>query len=435
VKGSNARRGRTLRRGGVVVTAVAIAAALTVSACSSDSGSSGGKVKINFSWWGDATRAAATEKAVAAFEAKNPNIDVVTQYAAFNAYNQKIATQIAGGNAPDVQQLDWGNQSQFAQRNVFADLSSGTAKIDLSGLDPSFAATGKSGDKQVAVPFGQATESIVVDTDLLAKYGVATPKPGWTWQDLGNFANDVHAKSNGKVAGMSDPGSTWAAFLSWQFQNGRKIYNDDGTIGFTQSDVESFWNFTTQYRKSGGFTAANLTSTLPNGPAEDPLAKGLAASEWDFDSIFGSHQAATGDKMALLPLPTVNGKTGMYAKPSMLLSVYSRSKHQKQAAALVDFLVNSPVAAAALGTSRGLFPNTAVRKTLAAKATDNDKTVADFEAASQSLLDAHPSAPPKGDGQLLTLMQRIYSSVSFGQTSVSSGAKEFMSQAKSIIGG
>jgi multiple sugar transport system substrate-binding protein len=425
------RPSRPLR---TVAAATTLVCALSLAACGSGSGSSdGGKVKLSFSWWGDASRAKATEAAVAAFEKAHPNITVSTQYATFASYNQKLATQIAGGGASDLIQIDWGNQSQYAKSNTLLDLASGPGKVDLSGLDPKFAGSGKEGDKQVAVPFGQATQSFVVDVTKLQSLGVSVPAAGWTWDDLKAYAQQVHDKSGGKVAGIADPGTTWAAFQSWLLQRGKQLYTDDGKLAFTQDDLAGFWTFCDDLRKSGAATPANQTATLISGPAEDPLAKGTAAAEWDYDSIYASHAAATKDTLALLLLPAESGQTGMYAKPSMLLSVYARSKHPKEAAELLSFLVNDPQAAAALGTSRGLFPNLAVRKQQDAGATGPDKVVSDFEAASASLLSATPPAPPKGDGQLITLMQRIYGAVSFGQQSPQDGAASFIQQAQQIL--
>lgn len=418
----------------VIAVAAAVVASLLLTACGGGSGGSGGKVKLSFSWWGDATRAKATQDAVAAFEKANPTITVSTQYATFGPYNQKLATQIAGGGAPDLMQIDWGNQSQYAQSNTLLDLATGPGATDITGLDPKFAGSGKDGAEQVAIPFGQTTQSIVVDVTELEALGVAVPKAGWTWDDVAAYGAEVRAKSKGKLYGIADPGTTWAAFQSWLLQNGKQLYTPEGRLGFAKDDLTAFWTYCDSLRKSGAATAANLTATLINGPAEDPLAKGTAAAEWDYDSIFASHAAATKDKLALVPLPTVGGQTGMYAKPSMLLSVYARSKHPKEAAELLSFLINDPAAAKALGTSRGLFPNLAVRKTLTAGATGNDKTVADFEAANASQLAPTPTAPPKGDGQLITLMQRIYGGVSFGQQSPSAGAGSFMQQAEQILG-
>jgi multiple sugar transport system substrate-binding protein len=416
----------------------AIAVALIASACGGSSGSktaTNSPVTLSFSWWGDATRATATQAAIDLFEKKNPLIKIKTSYAPFGSYETKIATQMAGGGAPDLLQVDSGFLTEFAARGVLDDLSKQSSVLTESGFDPKFAESGKAAGKLVAVPFGQTTQTLVVDTTKLNSLGVASPQPGWTWGDLKSWAQRVHDKSGGKVAGIADPGSTWGAFEAWQHQLGKQLYTSGGKIGFTASDLEDFWNFTSGLRKSGAATAAHVTSTIDGVPADEPLAKGLAAAEWDYDSVFASYVKATKDQLALVSLPTVSGKTGEYAKPSMLLSVSATSKHQKEAAQLLNFLVNDPTSAVALGTGRGLSPNLAVRQSLAASATGASKQVYAYEAAQQPTFEPTPPAPPKGDGQLLTLMQRTYQAIAFGQQSVSAGAASFMSQAANVITG
>src|SRR5919198_6013910 len=87
--------------------AVAVCLALAAAACGSGggSGSGGGTVNLSFAWWGDASRAKATQEAVALFQQQHSNIKVSTQYAPFADFFTKLATQVAGGNAPDLFQI------------------------------------------------------------------------------------------------------------------------------------------------------------------------------------------------------------------------------------------------------------------------------------------------------------------------------------------
>jgi multiple sugar transport system substrate-binding protein len=424
---------RTHRHRWLGVAAVLAAASLAAAGCSSGgSSSSNGKVTLNFSWWGDDTRAKVTQDAINLFVKQHPSITVKTQYAPFGPYGTKLATQVSGGNAPDLFQIDRSYQSQYAAEGVLANLGKYASALQLSGIDPNFLASGKYNNQQIGVPFGQTTQVIVVDAGKLQQLGVPAPQPTWTWQDLQSWGQQVHTKSGGKVSGIADPGGTWGAFQSWQYQHGKQMYAG-GKPAFTQADLESFWNFTLGMSKSGAATPASVTATINGVPADEPLAKGASVAEWDYDSVFASYTGATKDQLTILPLPSVDGKTGMFAAPSMLLSVSSRSKHPTEAAELLSFLVNDSGAASALGTGRGLFPNTQVRSTLAASATGAAKQVYEYEASVQSSMIPSPAAPPKGDSDLLAAMTRIYQGVTAGQQSVSAGAAAFMQQAASSI--
>src|SRR5579875_1423239 len=415
--------------------------ALLAAACGSGSagssapgGSGNGKATITFAWWGDAARAKVTIAAIRLFEKSHPNITVKTEYSPFGDYEQKINTQAAGGNMPDLVTVDRSVQNEYAQRGLLLDLDKyvpGT--LNLSGLDASFVASGKTDGKQYTVPMAQNMQAIVVDVTRLKSLGVPLPKPGWTWSDLAAWAKEITTRSHGRWYGIVDPGTLWPAFNSWEIQHGKSLYAN-GKIAFTAADLAGFWNFTSSLRRSGAGTSAQLTATVDGLPDDEPLLKGRAVAEWDYDSLFQMYSAGTSDKLTLVSLPTVGGKTGMFAQPSMMLGVSATSKYPKQATELLNFLVNSPAAARALGTSRGLFPNLKVRQQLASSATGPAKTVYDYEAANSGDLSPTPAAPPKGDNQLLTMMQRVYQQVAFGQLSPAQAAAQFVSQAKGIIG-
>lgn len=114
------RRSRT----GVAVTAAGLALGAVLTACSGTDGSTsaGGKVVLRYTWWGNPDRAARTQSAVDLFEKKHPDVDVQTSFAGYDAYKQKLATQAAGGDAPDVMQLDYRMIDQYASGGVLLDL-------------------------------------------------------------------------------------------------------------------------------------------------------------------------------------------------------------------------------------------------------------------------------------------------------------------------
>ena len=79
-------------------------------------------VTLRFSWWGGDSRAAATLEAIELYESLNPNVKIEAEYSAFSGYYQKLITQLASGNAPDLYQVDQGWVAELhARGNAFAD--------------------------------------------------------------------------------------------------------------------------------------------------------------------------------------------------------------------------------------------------------------------------------------------------------------------------
>ena len=62
------------------------------------------------------------EKFVKDFETEHPNITIELQKAPTDAASQKLTTQIAGGNPPDVAYVDASDTADFASRDALVDL-------------------------------------------------------------------------------------------------------------------------------------------------------------------------------------------------------------------------------------------------------------------------------------------------------------------------
>ena len=119
------------------ITALAAAAMLCTSLV--PSALADDKTTINILWWGSQTR---HEKTV---EELNPDIDVVMDYSDWNGYWTKLPAQVAGGQTPDVFQMDYLYLAQYAENNVLAELDSYIAdgSLDMSDVSDSVLRSGQ----------------------------------------------------------------------------------------------------------------------------------------------------------------------------------------------------------------------------------------------------------------------------------------------------
>src|SRR5687767_14417039 len=69
-----------------------------------DAGGGGetGATTLALAWWGNPTRNKNTEAMLAAYQTANPNVKITGQPGEFASYWDKLATQTAGGTAPDI---------------------------------------------------------------------------------------------------------------------------------------------------------------------------------------------------------------------------------------------------------------------------------------------------------------------------------------------
>lgn len=394
----------------------------------------GQQVTIRFDWWGNADRAELTEKAIDLFEAKHPNIKVETSFAEFGAYFQKLATQIAGGGAPDVLQMDYRYVREYADRNVLAQLDSGPAKVDTSAITQQLLSGGTVKGKLYGIPPTQNTQVFSYDFAQWEKSGAPAPKEGWTWTDLKTSAQKVSDSTQNKVRGLGDFGGIEDWFEVWLRQQGKTLYNDDGKIAYTAADVAKWWEMTDGMRRSGAVTPAELTTKMDGSDANNPVTQKLASGGFGYDSgLTAKSWEIAGREFKLHPFPSDTGKLGQYAKPAMMFSVSQGSKHKPEAAKLIEFLINDPEAGKVLGMSRGLPANAKVRETVGATLTGPPLVAFQYEQLVGPKLEPAPPPPPKGAGTVKSTFQRIYDDVIFQRATIPAAAEKFVAEAQKAI--
>jgi len=416
--------------------AAALTLAGTLTACGSSSEDANASQTIRFVWWGNQDRANATNQALALFQKQHPNIHVQTEFSGYGAYVQKLSTQIAGGAPPDLVQLDRPTFGEYQQKHVLEELDNYRDSLKVDKIPGNLLSGGKVGGRQYAVAGGQTAQLVAYDPDAFARAGVSVPASGWTWQQ---FEADMQ-KVNGAtgVPGTTDFG--WAVdwFDSWLHQRGKQLYTAEGKLGFTAADLEQFWNLTGRLREEHALSAPQATTKMDGSMQNSALVQKQAASEINYDSSLTAYESSYAGKIKAAALPTdgtgANG-SGMSALSPVYFAVPRNSQHKAAAVQLINFLVNDPEAGKALGTTRGLPPNSDVRKQVCDTANPADRSVCDYE---QSVADRLGSSEswswPSGSSAIKTNFQHVYDDVIFGKTSVADAANRVVHDAQQSLG-
>ncbi|QNP72883.1 carbohydrate ABC transporter substrate-binding protein [Streptomyces roseirectus] len=411
--------------------AVALLLCAALAGCGG-SASADGKVVLRYTWWGNPDRAERTEKAVALFEKANPGIDIQTSFSGYDAYKQKLATQAAGGDAPDVMQLDYRQIDQYADGGVLLDLGKERATLRTSQIDPGLLATGRVDDVQYAIPQGRGTETVAYDVRTWRESGVPLPEGSWTWTQWAERMRELK-KATGKP-GATDPGWSEDCFEVWLRGQGKTLYTKDRQLGFTVDDLTSWWTFADGLRREGVVSPAEQTTQLDGTVENTPLGRGKAITDANWDAPASGFKALLDGGVALAPMPTgEDGTPGQYFKPSMFLGASADTKYAAEAAKFIDFMINDPGAAKILGATRGIPVNESVRKAIEPALADFDRTISDYQASLEGKLKDPPQAPPSGDSALQTTFQRDYDQVSYERMSPREAAENYVTEAKAEL--
>lgn len=99
----------------------------------------------------------------------------------------KLSTSIAGGEPPDLFLMNYRFYGQFAAKDAVEPLDErlkASSAVKAADYYPVAMEAFQWGGKQMCLPQNVSSLVVYYNKDIFAKYGVAEPKPGWTWNEF-----------------------------------------------------------------------------------------------------------------------------------------------------------------------------------------------------------------------------------------------------------
>lgn len=340
--------------------------------------SADGKVELVFSWWGGDSRHEATEKAIAAFMEKYPNISVTPEYGAWSGWEEKQSLNILGGNAADVMQINWNWIEAYSNNGTnFANLEDYSDVLDLTQFPESALELCKADGKLMAVPvaltgrlfywnkttFDEVGCAIPTDTDSLLAAGEAFKA----------YNEDYYPLALGEYDRM--------IFLVYYLE---EMYNKpwvaDGEIQYTAEEIQEGMDFICKLEEAHVIpTIATLQGDMAD--SLDKNAKWIDGKyagiyEWDssaskFEKAIVESTNKPGQEFVIGEFIDLGPNKGGFTKISMGLAVSATSAHPKEAAMLINFLLNEDEGIEISATERGIPCSAAAVKLLNEKGLGN----------------------------------------------------------------
>lgn len=425
------KNGLTVRRL-VAVGGATLLSATALAACSSSSGSESGEVALTWSFWGNADTASQYQEVIDAFEAQNPGVTINPTYADWDPYWQKRSTEAAGGGLPDIMTFDVAYLSQFAQRGTLLDLGE-YDEVDLSQFSDEALSTVTVDGKVYGAPTAANSWAVLYNPDILEEVGVDFPETPYTWADYQDFIADVTEKSGGKYYGGPDYGYRIQTFELQLRQEGQELFTDDGQLSFDKERLAEFWNSTGELRDSGAVSPQEENDQIQ---PEFPVSKPIAASEllWDnMGPLYADVEGSPVPNLEIAPPPTDHPDVkASFLKTSSLIAASAKTTHPEEAAAFVDFMVNSAEAGEILGTLSGV-PLSAQQE--AAVAETDDTGLVEYQQSVADTMGTPPAPPVEGWGTIESSFLRLGEEIGLGTITVEKAVDTFFSEAEGTLAG
>ena len=136
-------------------------------------------------------------KAIAQFEAENPDVKILWTDVPWSAMESKILPSVSAKTAPDVVNLNPDFAALLAERNAWLELDELVSESEKSVYLPKIWQASQLDNKTFGIPWYLTTEITIYNTDLFQKAGLE--KPPATYQELAEVAKTIKEKT-GKYA-------------------------------------------------------------------------------------------------------------------------------------------------------------------------------------------------------------------------------------------
>ena len=181
------------------------------------------------------------EKLVAAWNEKNPAIQIAATFVPAADYMTKLGTSIAGGAAPDFAAVDLVYMPQLAAANQLSDISELAKALPyFEQLSPSHVRLSTYEDKIYGLPFNAEASVLMWNKDLFTEAGLDPEKPPTNWAEIADYAAKIAALGDGKSGYYFSGGCAGCnafTFLPMIWASGGDVLSDDGKIATLEDPI------------------------------------------------------------------------------------------------------------------------------------------------------------------------------------------------------
>lgn len=398
-------------------------------------------VTLKITWWGGQSRHDYTQKLLDLYSESHPNVTFEAMPSGWDGYFEKLATQAASGSMPDIVQMDYLYISTYAKNQSLADLQpyidDGT--IDVSGIDEKLLNSGRINGSMNGLVLTSSYAAMGYNPDVLAEAGAAEPDSSWTWDDFTEICRTVKDKTGkyGSMAyGVVDDTNL---FKYWVRQYGSELFAEDNkSLGYDDDQVYvDYLNMWSSLIEDGAVPNPDEHAQIQAlGQEAGPVVTGDGAMIFEWNNYASKMAGVNGNLKEIVPPQKAGSDSkGLWMKPGMFFSVAETSSVKKEAAAFIDWFINSEEANDIIMAERGTPVSADIRDYMVNSGKLNDQQKAMFEAVNeaQAMCGTTPAPDPAGISEVNEAFKNTAYQVFYGQATPEEAAAKFRVQADEIL--
>ncbi len=402
-------------------------------------------VEIRFPWWGDSSRHEVYNEIADRFEEANPDIRVAREPTSWGDYWDRLTTQVAGGNAPDVVSMHQFQVASYARRGALIDMWPLVEEgyLNLDGIPESVIGSGELEGELLMTAKGVTMTGWMYNTAVFDELGLEYPDFDWTREEFAETAIAVaqafEEQGYGEgYFGASDMSTgTFTPFQYWVRQEGGELFTEDGQLGFDREMMIGWYEFWQDLREAGAIPDAETDAEQEGLPPEQSLfAQGrVGLHQAPFNQITHFEPHLEGGEAHLLRHPTLpGGEVGEFIEGAYL-AISSDSDNPEAAARFISFFTNTEEAAEVFLTEQGPPPATEMQELVASLVGDMEARELDGIQRTLAIADEGSPAPfdPPERPEVESAFDDAGEAIQFGQLSIEEAVDRFFDEAEMIL--
>lgn len=389
------------------------------------------KVTLNLCWWGNQTRNDVTKKAVDLYMEQNPNVEIKVEFTDWSGYWDKLSAMAAGGNLPDIIQMDYSYLQQYQQSGQLADLSQfiDSGVIDTGKIADSVIESGSIDGTCYALSLGSNAPMMVYDKEIVEQAGVEIPEQ-LTIEELYDIGQTIYEKTGVKT--YYDGGINMMQIVART--QGSHLFDELAAGTKTASEIH-FANVDKFNNAESAISPDLLAEKNPDVVETKPIIDGTTWNDFSYSNQYISIVNTAGRDLGITMYPTTQdaNEQPMFLKPSQFFSIAETSQNKEEAAKFLNWFTNSVDCNNILMAERGIPVNSDVAEAIKPNVDENSQKVFDYIAEVSKIATPIDDPDPSGKGEVEAQAKTIVEDLRYGDVDASAAADEFVTTAQKIL--
>ena len=413
------------------IAAILVSGMLFAGGANDSKNTEDGKVTISVYWWGNQVRNDLTQKAINLYMEEHPDIIINAEFADWSGYWDRLSATAAGGNMPDIVQMDYAYLESYVSNGLLTNLSPyiESGAIDTSDIPDSVLASGIVDDSVYGISLGNSAIMMGYDKDITDKAGVEIPLEV-TLDELYAIGEEIYEKTG--VATYFDGGINMLKMIA---RNSGSYMFDELAAG-DDTSARRFFEEVQRFQDAPFAISPDILVEKNADIVElKPILDGTSWNDFCAVNQYVAVCNAAGKDLGMLMYPKTDDSVAeaMYLQPSQYFTIAETSEHKEEAAAFVDWFINSEKANLILMGERGTPANTEVAAVLAENVDERTKAVFDFmDKVSEIAVPLDPP-DPQGRGEIEAILKSTVEDMRAGALTPEEATEEFVARAQQIL--